>query len=362
MNKIFLILCLSLLPSFALGQAKAVKKIAERVSAKSAKNVALEVAKHRSYKELVQEGVTRTGRKYTGEALGEQVVKKAVREGVLKKMEKEGIESFLEYGEHRAMKDMEAMGFSNIKREMLRKDAATATRPSAYHLAIERNSISEYKLFGNVGKKIERKFLESRIAKSLLYKQLLEMQAKGAIKLSEKELAYLLTNPKQLRNFIKIYTGDNKKFQEFFIRLAMNGNSEQVKQLLENSEIKKYIKKAIRRSGDGSMHEWLLTSNFEDFLTNPKWGKDGSFLALSLTKLVQKTENVIFKTGGGHVSASRENSPASVAFHNGLAEAINKCSSKEEVFFAVKRYAKDKLDPMAYKEFVKIYADVFQKA
>lgn len=160
MNKIFLILCLSLLPSFALGQAKAVKKIAERVSAKSAKKVALEAAKHRSYKELVQEGVTRTGRKFTGEALGEQVVKKAVREGVLKKMEKEGIESFLEYGEHRAMKEMKAMGFSNIKREMLRREAATATRPSAYHLAIEKvgRESAEHSISRSLSKKIAAKY------------------------------------------------------------------------------------------------------------------------------------------------------------------------------------------------------------
>lgn len=66
-------------------------------------------------------------------------------------------------------------------------------------------------------------------------------------------------------------------------------------------------------------------------------------MSLALTKLVQKTENVVFKTGGGHVSAGRANSSASVAFHNGLSEVISKCSSKEEVFVAVKRYAKDNL-------------------
>lgn len=102
-----------------------------------------------------------------------------------------------------------------------------------------------------------------------------------------------------------------------------------------------------------------MTKNFKDFLINPKWGEDGPFLALSLTKLVQKTENVLFKTGGGHVSAGRANSSASSAFHNGLSDVINKCSSKEEVFVAVKRYAKENLTDDAYKEFVAIFENVF---
>lgn len=89
-------------------------------------------------------------------------------------------------------------------------------------------------------------------------------------------------------------------------------------------------------------------------------GNDGSFLALSLTKLVQKTSNVLFKTGGGHVSTGRKASSASVAFHNGLANVINKCSSKEEVFVAVKRYAKENLSESSYKEFVSIFEDVFK--
>ena len=362
MRRVVFILLLLATSCVGFCQTKAVTKIAERISAKGAKEAAFKTASKRTAEDLLREGIERTGKKYTGEALGEQIAKRVVRENVMKRMEKEGMESFLDYGKSKALKEFERMGASNVKRNIILKDAATATRPSAYHLAIEKNSTTEYRLFGNVGKRVESKYLETRIAKSLLYKQLLEMQAKGAIKLSEKELAYLLANPKQLRNFIKLFTGDNKKFQEFFIRLAMNGNSEQVKLLLGNSEIKKYIKKAIRRNGEGGVHEWLLTSNFEDFLTNPKWSKDGPFLALALTKLVQKTENVIFKTGGGHVSASRVNSAASVAFHNGLAEAISKCSTKEEVFMAVKRYATNNLDPKAYKEFVQIYADVLRKA
>lgn len=363
MRKLLLFILLCSLSFTCWGQTKAVKKMAERFSAKGAKKAAFEAAKHRTYKELVREGVSRTGRKYTGEALGEQIAKRALRDNVLEKMEKEGMESFLEYGKSMALKDMKRMGLSNYKHSLMAREAATASRPSAYHLAIEKNSVTNFRLFNNVGEKVERKYLSSKIARSLLYKQLQNIMAKGAIRLSDKEMAYLLANPKQIRNYIKIFTGDNKNFQEFFIRLAMNGNSEQVKAILANKEIKEFVKKSIRRNGEGGgVHEWLLTSNFEDFLTNPKWGKDGPFMALALTKLVQKTENVIFKTGGGHVSASRANSAASVAFHNGLAKTIAKCSSKEEVFVAVKKYAKESLDPKAYEEFQQIFAGLFKAA
>ena len=75
------------------GQAKAAKKLVERISTKSAKKAAYEAAKKRTYNDLVAEGVNRTGRKYTGEALGKQIAKRAVREHTLKMMEKEGFES-----------------------------------------------------------------------------------------------------------------------------------------------------------------------------------------------------------------------------------------------------------------------------
>lgn len=122
------------------GQAKAAKKLVERISTKSAKKAAYEAAKKRTYNDLVAEGVNRTGRKYTGEALGKQIAKRAVREHTLKMMEKEGFESFLEFGRNKARKGLEQMNISQIRKEILAKEAATATRPSSYHSAIERAS------------------------------------------------------------------------------------------------------------------------------------------------------------------------------------------------------------------------------
>lgn len=200
------------------------------------------------------------------------------------------------------------------------------------------------------------KYLEQKIKKTLLYKRLTEILAKGPIRLTDKLKKDLLNNPEYLRNFIKNYTGDKKQFQEFFIRLAME-DKDFVKQLFEIPYIKEYIKKAIRAGG---VHEWLLTQNFLDFLVNPKWGKDGPFLALALTEFVQKTNNVLFKKGGGHVSSKLANSSASAKFHNDLAELISKCNSKEEILITIKKYAKETLTSESYKEFVDIFNKVFK--
>lgn len=110
------------------------------------------------------------------------------------------------------------------------------------------------------------------------------------------------------------------------------------------------------------MHEWLLTSNFQDYLLNPKWGDDGPYLAMALTKLIQKTKAINFKNGFGHPAAGRPNTSASAAWHNELARRIAKCSSKEELFLAVKKYAKETLDKESYEEFRHIFWDVFSIA
>lgn len=137
MKRILFLLFICLLPSFCVfGQTKAVSKIATKISTKATKKAAFEAAKRRTAKELLEEGIARTGRKYTGEALGQQITKRAIRENVLKRMEKEGIESFLMFGKNEALKDMQRLGISNVKQGILVREAATATRPSAYHAAL----------------------------------------------------------------------------------------------------------------------------------------------------------------------------------------------------------------------------------
>lgn len=209
-----------------------------------------------------------------------------------------------------------------------------------------------------IKKRIEKTILSSKIKKTALYKELQEILKKGPITLSDKEFRELIANPKYLREYILVKTGDKKKFQEFFIRLAM-GNKEQAAAIMDNIWIKEYLNKAIRAGG---LHEWLMTKNFKDFLLNPKWGEDGQFLALALTEFVQKTRNVRFKTGGMHVTSGVGNSKASIEWHKQLSEVISNCNSKEEIFVAIKHFAKDTLTDESYREFCQIFASIFKAA
>ena len=140
---------------------------------------------------------------------------------------------------------------------------------------------------------------------------------------------------------------------EFLIRLKLS-NPQYVKQILNNPSLLEYIKKSIR--GNKGVHEWLMVKNIEDFLLNPKWGPNGDFLALSLCRLTQKTDNVLFKVGGKHGSTN------STKFHNGLSKVIEQSSSIEELFVNVRRYAKQNLTSDAYNEFLNIFESVFEAA
>ena len=206
--------------------------------------------------------------------------------------------------------------------------------------------------------KFQSLYLSQLIKKTKLYKTLQTIQAKGAITLSDKEFKALLENPNYIRSYIETFTGNKNNFQEFFIRLAM-GNKKQVKDILDNHTIREYIDKRIRNSGEGGVHEWLMTKNFKGFLTDPKWGDDGAFLALALTKLVQKTERVIFKNGGRHPTTGVANSSESALFHKRLAKEIDSCSSKEELLVKVRKFAKKELKPEAYEEFNEIFKTIF---
>lgn len=207
-------------------------------------------------------------------------------------------------------------------------------------------------------RKFESLLLKTLIKRTKLFRTLQEIRAKGPIKLSEKELKALLDNPKYIRSYIETYTNKKGNFLEFFIRLSM-GDKKQVKTILDNPYIRKYVDRSIRSSGEGGNHEWLMTKNFKSFLTDSKWGEDGQFLALALTKLVQSTERVIFKNGGRHPSSVAANSSESARFHLRLAEVIESCSSKEELLIKVRQFAKKELAPDSYQEFNKIFMSIF---
>ncbi len=358
MNKILkytLSLLIVFCPIWLYGQEQLVKTALKgskklfKVEAKSLTKEGVEAANKTMLKDAFKAGTEEIGKNYMQKASAKQLIRGAVRKNILKEIEEKELGSILRYGMFNAKKEVVHTEKSVVK-DLAEKEAKNLN----YGEKVS-------KLKNKVVDKVSETYLSSKIKKTILYKELQNILSKGSIRLTEKELSYLLENPTQLRIFIKKYVGDKRNFQEFFIRLAM-GDKKQVEKLLDNPNISAYIKKAIRRSDEGGVHEWLMTKNFKDFLINPKWGQDGPFLALALTRLVQKTDNVLFKVGGGHVSSGRANSAASVAFHNGLAEAISKCSTKEEVFVAVKRYAKNNLSEQSYKEFVSIFEGVFKMA
>lgn len=155
---------------YCWGQARAVERVAEHFSERTAKEAALDIAKRQTYKELLREGIERTGRKFTGEALGRQVAKRAIREELLKKIEKEGVESFLEYGSKKALMTLERTGSSVIKEHMLADEVENASKKSAYHLAIEQAGLKNEKNVAersgeNIAKKFAREENEAIVAK-----------------------------------------------------------------------------------------------------------------------------------------------------------------------------------------------------
>ena len=189
--------------------------------------------------------------------------------------------------------------------------------------------------------------------------KLQRIEKKEPIILSKKDLNVLANSPDSevkgtLRGVIESYTGSSKNFQEFFIRLA-KGDPNQVKALLSNNHIKDYVNSAIRRSNGGGNHEWLMCKNFEDFLTNPKWGENGNFLVLSMTELVQKTGNVTFKVGGAHGATN------SKIFHDKLAEIIANSRTAHEVLGNINIYARGVLTKESYNEFRVILKDMLQE-
>ena len=171
MRKLIILLILCSLSVNGWGQAKAAKKMMEKMSVKSTKKAAFEAAKKRSEKELLKEGMARTGRKYTGQALGDRIVRRSLRESVMKEMEKEGITSFLEYGYRQALKDLRSLGVSNFKRGVINKEAATATKPTAYHMLIENNALQA----GKRASKDEAKKLLGKTVGKKGYKAFMKM-------------------------------------------------------------------------------------------------------------------------------------------------------------------------------------------
>ncbi len=201
------------------------------------------------------------------------------------------------------------------------------------------------------------------IASSKNAKAVAELEKMPKIEIPRSREIDIINDRLAFKQAVVDYTGKNFRegFVEFFVRLKNSGRDDLIRNIWNSH--KTFIKESGIRAG--GVHEWLEAENFVDFLVNPKWGKDGAYLAYMTTKMVQKTSNVAFKNGGAHqvYDAARGRfvpGPNSKSFHNRLGEKIAECTNKECVFRSVNEHAEKWLTGNAYKEYVGIEGAVLQ--
>ena len=317
------------------------KDMAQKAITKNAANAIYKPSATLARKNLQEYAATNIGKTFTTK-LG-----KELGEGALKTMSKE----FAQQIGKSSSKEAQELFVKRLGSESSQEIYELSTKQTIHKKAFDTQKSWSEKLKDKYHKL--RLTLLQRIHKSKIYKELLDIYAKGPINLTEKEMTELLAHPEYFRAYLKAKIGKKGNVIEFLIRLKLS-NPQYVKQILNNPSLLEYIKKSIR--GNKGVHEWLMVKNIEDFLLNPKWGPNGDFLALSLCRLTQKTDNVLFKVGGKHGSTN------STKFHNGLSKVIEQSSSIEELFVNVRRYAKQNLTSDAYNEFLNIFESVFEAA
>lgn len=216
MKKFIIFLSTVCLCMTCFGQTKAIVKIADRISIKTAKRSALEIIKTKPEKELLKEGLARTGKKYTGEALGQQIVKRAMRESVMEKMKKQGIESFLAFGKNNAKTIFEHTGFSQVRKKMLEQEVETKTKKSFYHKTIDNISNKTKEVNKYINRTATRIIISSKnqFITEKQYLKWINRNPNAIIKTGVKDADILRTN-------MYAVMGKNSKYAKNFLK---NGN------------------------------------------------------------------------------------------------------------------------------------------
>ena len=216
-------------------------------------------------------------------------------------------------------------------------------------------------------KSVVESFKESKYAMALAAsknaKLVEELENLPKIKMARSREIDVINDRLALRQAVVDYTGKNFRegFVEFFIRLKTSGREDLIKSIWDSH--KDFIKNSGIRAG--GVHEWFEAEKFVDFLINPKWGKDGIYLAFLTPEVVQPTKNVVFRNGGAHHIYDPERGmsipgPNSKSFHNQLGERIASCSSLGCVFRVTNEHAERWLTENAYNEYVGIERAVLQ--
>lgn len=356
---------------------KAAKEVAEETAEQVAKEAAQGVAK-KAGKEIAEETAEQAIKRLSKEA-AETVIKKnatnalfqssqvitknvlsevaptAIKNTLFKQLSKELGENALKTTSKEFAQQVGKSASHEVGEQFIKRLGTESSQEALEHSAkqsMKEEAIQTSKTWiekqKDLLRKVRLRFL-NKVRKSKVYKDLLLIYKKGPIKLTDRELKELLANPQYFREYLKV-KGGSKDVVEFLIRLKQS-NPDHVRQLLANKEIKAYIKKSLR--GKGGNHEWLMCENLEDFLLNPKWGKDGDLLACLLPRFSQATGKVRFLRGGGHISAPGMDATNSALFHNKLNDIIQSSNSTEELLVNIRRFAKKNLTPEDFLEFEK---------
>lgn len=197
------------LPYSSFAQKQLVKTVYKgtkglfRTEAKVLTKEGVEAANKSMLKDAFKSGTEEIGKNYVQKASAKQLVRSAVRKNLLKEIEEKELGSLLRYGMVGAKKEIAHTEKSAVK-ALAEKEAKNFNY-----------SESILKLKNKIVDMASETYLSTKIKRTILYKELENILAKGPIILTEKELSYLLANPRQLRVFIKTYAGDNKKFKNF---------------------------------------------------------------------------------------------------------------------------------------------------
>lgn len=206
----------------------------------------------------------------------------------------------------------------------------------------------------------------SKIIKASSKKEVETIKKLASIKLSTKELDMIRQQPKYLEELVYKYTGKSfgEGYLEFFIRVS----KQYPKQMEEIWNYPKAIRDYIKNKGirAGGVHEWFMCENFMDFLTNPKWRKDGAYLAKNLSTLVQSTDSVFMKNVkiGGVKYKKWSHKMEEKIFGNGkihelIKKVVKEAENTEDLFVRLNNMVKDNFSKETYKRFSKAMAQCF---
>lgn len=198
-----------------------------------------------------------------------------------------------------------------------------------------------------------------KIAKSSLKASVDAMKQLPGIRLSTTQLDMIRQTPSYMENLVKEMTGKEFRdgYLEFFIRLTKSNRDQAIELWNYSMKVRDYIKnKAIR---PGKTHEWLMCENFMDFLTDPKWRKEGTYLAKALSVLVQKTDDVYIIIEDGTKWTHTMEKFGNGIIHDKIREVVKNSNSAEELLVNLEDMVRKNFPKEVYEKFANALADCF---